>query len=219
LAYAYDSSHSVTITNINLQKFLIVIGFPVTFILLTYCLTGSKPSTSRPSYKPPSQRTYSAPAVLKATSDIDSRPIRPSLPPPAYTYGPTTTQSATVSTPAPTTSNCGFFDSFSESSYAAFLRDLDNTALLKKEKSKMMANLSSGAGVTGSAISAIASGGLTSPLILVSGRQAYLANKKLPLIRAEMERRGLRARDLTTGEMVRAVGPRVITSSMGLHHH
>jgi hypothetical protein len=116
-----------------------------------------------------------------------------------------------------TKSSSGFFSSFDPVSYRTFLHGLSDSALLEKEKSKMKAEVSGGVGVGGSVMAAIISGGITAPLVLLSGRQLYLAEKKLSLIREVMDSRGLRQRELTNGQFFRAVGPRVVSNQIGIN--
>jgi hypothetical protein len=88
-------------------------------------------------------------------------------------------------------SNHGFFDTFSSASYSAYLQGLSDAELKKKEISKIQADYRGQMGVTGGTMHAIATCGLSLHNVIISGRKLYLANKKLPLVREEMRRRGL----------------------------
>ena len=85
----------------------------------------------------------------------------------------------------------GFFSSFNPTTYRSYLRGLSNAALRKKEISKIEAEYSYQMGVTAGVVHGIATFGVTAATAVFAARNLYLANKKLPLVREEMARRGL----------------------------
>ena len=85
----------------------------------------------------------------------------------------------------------GFFDSFNPTTYRAYLRGLSDATLQKKEMTKIKAEHRGQAGLALSAVG-LALFGFTGPTTAISARNLYLAHKKLPLVREEIERRGLK---------------------------
>jgi len=92
---------------------------------------------------------------------------------------------------SPPKGGTGFFNSFSPEIYRAGLRELSDAGLRKKEKSKIHSDVGALAGLLGATFTTILSGGMAAPLAAIPARKLYLAEKKLYLIREELERRGL----------------------------
>ena len=85
----------------------------------------------------------------------------------------------------------GFFNSFNPTTYRAYLRGLSDATLQGKEATKIKSEHRGQAGLALNAVGLVVFG-FPGPTTAISARKLYLAHKKLPLVREEMERRGLK---------------------------
>jgi hypothetical protein len=80
---------------------------------------------------------------------------------------------------------------FDEGSYAEKVRNLTTRELKQRELVKYRQRISNGAGAIGSAALTLPTTGASLVSAVIEGRLSYVANRKLRLIRAELQRRGV----------------------------
>ena len=180
------------------QKRVVIVGvvaIPAAWIIYLLRSASRTPATSVSSYSTASTDSYTKPTALHQ-------------PPPPNDV-------ASTKPPSPRDSGQGIFTSFNPTAYHTYLRGLSDAQLRQKEKSKMCAEVSGTTSLVGNVGTAILTGGVLSPFVLLSARKMYLTESKLPLIREELTRRGMSHSVLTSRLMAKGVGKSAMTMFVG----